>query len=74
MNWDTVEGRWNEMKGKLQTKWGKLTNDDLDAIRGKRVELLGRLQQRYGYKKDEAERHVDDWLTSVSEPKPGDKH
>jgi uncharacterized protein YjbJ (UPF0337 family) len=70
MNWDQVEGKWNEFKGKVQTKWGKLTNDDLDAIRGKRTELLGRLQQRYGYKKDEAERHVDDWIKDIdTEPK-----
>jgi uncharacterized protein YjbJ (UPF0337 family) len=74
MNWDQVEGKWNEMKGKLQTKWGKLTNDDLDAIRGKRTELLGRLQQRYGYKKEEAERHVDDWLGSVGGDPTQDKH
>jgi len=70
MNWDVIEGRWQEMKGKLKTKWAKLTDDDLDAAGGKRVELLGRLQQRYGYKKDEAEQHLDDWMKSVSEPQP----
>jgi uncharacterized protein YjbJ (UPF0337 family) len=70
MNWDVIEGRWQEMKGKLKTKWAKLTDDDLDAVGGKRVELLGRLQQRYGYKKDEAEQHLDDWMKSVSEPQP----
>ena len=74
MNWDQIEGRWNEMKGKLRTKWGKLTDDDLEAIQGKRVELMGRLQQRYGFKKDEAEKNIDEWIKSVNEPGPGEKH
>jgi uncharacterized protein YjbJ (UPF0337 family) len=66
MNWDRVEGNWKEFKGKVQQKWGKLTNDDLDVIEGKRQELTGRLQQRYGVAKDEAEREVDRWLKSVN--------
>ena len=65
MNWDQIEGRWHEFKGKIKTKWSKLTDDDLNAMRGKRTELLGRLQQRYGYKKDEAEKHIDEWIKSV---------
>jgi uncharacterized protein YjbJ (UPF0337 family) len=71
MNWDVIEGRWQEMKGKVKTKWAKLTDDDLEAAGGKRTELLGRLQQRYGYKRDEAEQHLDDWMKTVSEPQPG---
>jgi uncharacterized protein YjbJ (UPF0337 family) len=47
-------------------KWGKLTNDDLDVIEGKRTELTGRLQQRYGVARDEAERQIDTWLKSVN--------
>jgi len=47
-------------------KWGKLTNDDLDVIEGKRMQLSGRLQQRYGVAKDEAERQIDSWLKSVN--------
>jgi uncharacterized protein YjbJ (UPF0337 family) len=62
MNWDRVEGNWKELKGKVQQKWGKLTNDDLDVIEGKRTELSGRLQQRYGVARDEAERQIDTWL------------
>jgi uncharacterized protein YjbJ (UPF0337 family) len=65
MNWDRVQGNWKEFKGKAQQQWGKLTNDDLDVIEGKRTELAGRLQQRYGYAKDEAERNIDTWLKSV---------
>ena len=65
MNWDRVEGNWNEFKGKAQQQWGKLTHDDLDVVEGKRVELAGRLQQRYGYAKDEAEKNIDAWLKNI---------
>ena len=66
MNWDRIEGNWKEFKGKALTQWGKLTNDDLDVVEGKRVELAGRLQQRYGYAKDQAEKEIDTWLKSVN--------
>ena len=66
MNWDRVEGNWKEFKGKAQQKWGKLTNDDLDVIEGKRTELSGRLQRRYGVARGEAERQIDIWLKSVN--------
>jgi uncharacterized protein YjbJ (UPF0337 family) len=65
MNWDRVEGNWNEFKGKVQQKWGKLTRDDLDVVKGKRTELAGRLQQRYGYAKDQAEKEIDAWLNAA---------
>jgi uncharacterized protein YjbJ (UPF0337 family) len=64
MNWDRVEGNWKEFKGKAQAKWGKLTNDDLDVVEGNRQQLIGRLQQRYGYAKDKAEQEVDSWLSA----------
>jgi uncharacterized protein YjbJ (UPF0337 family) len=66
MNWDRVEGNWKEFKGKVQQKWGELTNDDLDVVKGKRTELAGRLQQRYGYGRDEADREIDAWLKGVN--------
>jgi uncharacterized protein YjbJ (UPF0337 family) len=66
MNWDRVEGNWTEFKGKVQQKWGKLTDDDLDVIEGKQKELIGRLQQRYGVAKEEAEREINTWLKSVN--------
>ena len=66
MNWDRVEGNWKEFKGKVQQKWAKLTNDDLDVVKGKRNELSGRLQQRYGYAKDQAEREIDTWLKDAA--------
>jgi uncharacterized protein YjbJ (UPF0337 family) len=66
MNWDRVEGNWTTVKGKVQQQWGKLTNDDLDVIEGKRTELTGRLQNRYGIEKDEAERQIDSWLKGIN--------
>lgn len=65
MNWDQVEGKWKEVKGRVQRKWGKLTDDDLDKIEGRRDELIGRLQQRYGYARDIAEREVDSFMHVV---------
>jgi uncharacterized protein YjbJ (UPF0337 family) len=66
MNWDRVEGNWKQFKGKAQQQWGNLTSDDLDVVEGKRQELAGRIQERYGIAKDEAERQIDDWLKSVN--------
>jgi uncharacterized protein YjbJ (UPF0337 family) len=66
MNWDQVEGNWKALKGKIRSKWGKLTDDDLENIAGKRDTLVGRLQQHYGMKKDEAERELDAFLKNVS--------
>ena len=61
MNWDRIQGAWREYKGKAKQQWGKLTDDDLDQIEGNREELAGRLQNRYGIAKDEAERQIDEW-------------
>jgi uncharacterized protein YjbJ (UPF0337 family) len=66
MNWDRVEGNWQTFKGKVRQKWGKLTDDDLHVIEGKRTELSGRLQERYGYAKDEAEKNIDTWLKNIN--------
>jgi uncharacterized protein YjbJ (UPF0337 family) len=65
MNWDEIEGKWTEIKGRLRSKWAKLTDDDMNMIEGKREVLVGRLQQRYGMEKDQAEREVDRWLGSI---------
>ena len=61
MNWDHVAGNWTEFRGKVRERWGKLTDDDLDVIEGKREQLLGILQQRYGTAKDELEREVKEF-------------
>jgi uncharacterized protein YjbJ (UPF0337 family) len=65
MNWDRIEGNWKEFKGKARQQWGDLTNDDLEVIKGKRTELAGRLQQRYGYQKEEAEKQINTWLDTL---------
>lgn len=62
MNWDRVEGNWKQFKGEIRQQWGKLTDDDLDQIGGVQTKLVGRLQERYGMERDEAERQVDSWL------------
>ncbi len=64
MNWDQIEGQWKQFSGKVQTQWGKLTNDDLDVIEGDRQQLVGKIQERYGVEKAEAEKQVDSWLTT----------
>ena len=61
MNWDIAAGNWKTFKGKVKEQWGKLTDDDLTRIEGKRDQLLGVVQQRYGVAKDEAERQIRDW-------------
>jgi uncharacterized protein YjbJ (UPF0337 family) len=65
MNWDTLSGSWREFSGKVRSKWGKLTDDDLNVIGGKKDVLVGRLQQHYGFQKDRAEREVDDFLKTI---------
>jgi len=66
MNRDTMEGNWKQFKGKVQQQWGKLTGDDLDVIQGKRTELVGKVQERYGIAKDQAEKEVDDFLGTIN--------
>jgi uncharacterized protein YjbJ (UPF0337 family) len=61
MNWDRVEGNWKTFKGQVKQQWGKLTDDDLDVISGKRDELIGRIQNAYGLGRDEADRQVAEW-------------
>jgi uncharacterized protein YjbJ (UPF0337 family) len=65
MNWDQVEGKWDNFKGKVREKWGKLTDDDLDVIAGKRDQLLGRLKERYGMEKEAAEKELNQWLNRL---------
>lgn len=60
MNQDRMKGSWTEFKGKIKEKWGKLTDDDLDVAEGNRDQLIGRIQQRYGLAKEEAERQFDE--------------
>lgn len=61
MNWDTIEGNWKEYKGKVKAQWGKLTDDRLDEIAGKRDQLAGEIQKAYGVTKEEAEKQIKDF-------------
>lgn len=62
-----LEGKWKQLKGKVQQKWGDLTNDELDRIEGKREELVGLIQEKYGYAQAEAEREVDAFLAGFED-------
>jgi uncharacterized protein YjbJ (UPF0337 family) len=69
MNWDQVEGKWKQMKGTVKEKWGKLTDGDLDVIAGRRDQLIGKIQERYGITKEAAQKEVDSWsIPSASAP------
>jgi uncharacterized protein YjbJ (UPF0337 family) len=61
MNWDRIEGNWKQAKGKVKEQWGELTDDDIAFVAGKRDQLAGKIQERYGIAKDEAERQVSEW-------------
>jgi uncharacterized protein YjbJ (UPF0337 family) len=67
MNWDRIEGNWKQFKGNVKEQWGKLTDDQLDVIAGKRDHLAGRIQETYGISKDEAEKQVDAWQKTMKE-------
>jgi uncharacterized protein YjbJ (UPF0337 family) len=62
MNTDMLAGNWMKFKGKVQQQWGKLTDSDLDKIEGKQKELVGRIQERYGYARDRAEKEVNEFI------------
>ncbi len=62
---DMLRGNWKQLRGRAKEMWGKLTDDDLDMIEGRRDQLVGRLQERYGYNRAEAERQVDNFLSST---------
>ena len=64
MNWDTVKGQWKQFRGNVKEQWGKLTDDDLDRIEGKRDQLVGAIQERYGIARDEAEQQLAQFESS----------
>ena len=70
MNWDIVEGNWKQFKGKVRTRWGKLTDDQLDLIAGKRTELAGKIQEAYGVTKDEVEEQIKLFEEQIRDFKP----
>ncbi|QFT57432.1 hypothetical protein FIU94_01235 [Sulfitobacter sp. THAF37] len=62
MNWDEIKGNWKQMTGSIKSEWGKLTDDEVTQAEGDRDKLVGKIQERYGVAKDEAERQVDDFV------------
>jgi len=67
MNWDQIQGNWKQAIGKAKAQWGKLTDDDLDVVAGRREQLAGKIQERYGVAKDEAEKQLAEWQRKASD-------
>lgn len=66
MNSDQFEGKWKQLKGSVKQRWAKLTDDDVTAMSGKKDELIGKLQERYGITKDQAQKEADEWARAAS--------
>jgi uncharacterized protein YjbJ (UPF0337 family) len=67
MNWDTIEGKWKQSAGAVKEKWGKLTDDDLTVIAGKKDQLVGKIQERYGIARDAAEKQVNEFTSAYKD-------
>ena len=65
MNWNQIEGNWKQVRGNVKKHWGKLTDSDLTAIAGRREELEGKIQERYGYTKDRVRKEIEQWHVSL---------
>jgi uncharacterized protein YjbJ (UPF0337 family) len=65
MNWDQIEGKWKQLRGEVKEKWGQFTDDELDIIAGQHDKFIGKLQEKYGLSKAEAERQLDEWQRYV---------
>lgn len=70
MNWESVEGNWKEFRGRVREQWGRLTNDEVDVIGGRRDRLVGKLQEHYGIAREEAERQVREWIDMLEVSRP----
>ena len=67
MNWDTIQGNWKQLTGRAKQQWGKLTDDDLQMVAGHRDVLSGKIQERYGIAKDEADKQLSAWERSAED-------
>ena len=65
MNWDQMSGNWKQFTGKLRSKWAKLTDDDWEYVAGKKDQLVGKVQERYGYNKEQAQKEIDEYVESL---------
>jgi uncharacterized protein YjbJ (UPF0337 family) len=67
MNWDRIEGDWKQLLGHAREQWGELTDDDFHVVAGRRDQLVGKIQERYGVARDEAERQITAWQKKASD-------
>jgi len=67
MNWDRIKGNWKQVAGRAKVQWGKLTDDDLEVVAGRRDQLAGKIQERYGVAKDEAEKQLTAWQAKADD-------
>ena len=69
MNTDILKGKWNQLKGEVRTRWGKFTDDDVTQIQGDTEKMIGKLQERYGYNRQQAEKELNDFLNATGQPR-----
>jgi uncharacterized protein YjbJ (UPF0337 family) len=67
MNWDQIQGNWKQVTGHAKEQWGKLTDDDLDIVAGRREQLAGKIQEHYGVAKEDAEKQIGEWQRKASD-------
>ncbi len=70
MNWDQIQGNWKQFKGKARQQWGDLTDDELEQVGGQRDKLLGKIQEKYGFTKEEADQQIRRWETQQQQQRP----
>jgi uncharacterized protein YjbJ (UPF0337 family) len=73
MNWDRIEGNWKQMSGQARQKWGKLTDSDWQVMSGRKDELVGRIQERYGIAREEARKQADEWANTLNDEEKIDR-
>jgi uncharacterized protein YjbJ (UPF0337 family) len=67
MNWDRIQGNWKQVSGQAKAQWGKLTDDDLDVVAGRREEMAGKIQERYGVAKEDAHNQIAEWARKATD-------
>ncbi len=65
MNWDQIEGNWQRFKGNVREQWGRLTDDEIEQVAGRKDQLVGKVQAQYGLTREQAEAQVDDWRSGL---------
>lgn len=67
MNWDRIQGNWKQVSGQAKAQWGKLTDDDLEVVAGRRDELAGKIQERYGVAREDAHNQLAAWARKATD-------